>query len=571
MKKNIINKISLLFISFFLFPFIVNAGSIGASLSGGGTFKPGDTISLSIYVGTCQNCGTLDANGSPAGTINGFGGFISIGDASCLEIISVEGSHGWTASYNAGNKKFSIMDYSLASGVKNANVGSIKLKALKDCSTTVSITSPSATDTAGDISVSGFSKKISIYTPSSNANLASLSINPGSIKFNGGTSYSTSVGASTTSVTVSAAAQHAKAKISGTGPHNLNYGANNINVVVTAEDGSKKTYTINVNRKDDRSSNNNLLHLSVSNGKLSPGFSKGNTKYSMEVPYATSKLKLSATAEDSKANVSISNPDLVAEETTTVKITVTAENGASKTYTINVKRGKDPNKPLSNNNYLDNLSVSVGMLSPQFNKEKLNYAVYLPFEINHIDVSVHQEDTRYATIKSEGSSDLSIGNNLFKYTVTAEDGSQRIYTLTVVRNKSLEETSTNSNVYLKKLELKNGSLVKKFDKKVNVIYYKKKSGKVSIKLAEPEDKNSVVHTYKQNKSFVIMVESPSGERNFYVLIEQSNIIMYIIISLIALVLILFIALKLKKSKNNNANKVEKPKKVKKFKKNKELN
>ena len=47
----------------------------------------------------------------------------------------------------------------------------------------------------------------------------------------------------------------------------------------------------------------------------------------MEVPYEVSKLKINANAEDSKSKVSISNPDLVAEETTQVKVIVTAENG----------------------------------------------------------------------------------------------------------------------------------------------------------------------------------------------------------------------------------------------------
>lgn len=567
MKKSIINKFSLLFISFFLFPILVHAaGTVSASFTGNGTYKPGDIVTLNIYVGTV-NGGAAPDNGK----LFMFGGFLTW-DSEYLEFQSLSGFNGWTAKINTDNRKFYISDMALAAGVKNGPVGSIKFKALKNGNTTVSINEATASDNGGDLSVAFTGKNLTIYTPSNNNNLSSLSVSPGGINFNGGTSYQTSVGASTTSVTVSAAAQDAKARISGTGPHNLNYGANNINVVVTAEDGSKKTYSINVNRKDDRSSNNNLASLSISNGKLSPGFSKGNTKYSMEVPFATSKLNLNAKAEDAKANVSISNPELVAEETTTVSIKVTAENGASKTYTISVKRGKDPNKPLSNNNYLDALTVSTGMLSPAFNKEKLNYAVYLPFEINHIDVGVHQEDTKYATIKSEGSSDLSIGNNLFKYTVTAEDGSTRVYTLTVVRNKSLEDISSKSNVYLKKLVLSDGKLVKKFNKKDNVIYYKKSSSKVKIKLAIPEDKNSVVQTYKLNKSFVIMVESTSGERNFYLLVEKSNLMLYVFISFIALVLILIlIVLKSKKKKNKDDINKEKPKKVRKSKKNKELN
>ncbi|MBO4601367.1 MAG: cadherin-like beta sandwich domain-containing protein [Bacilli bacterium] len=547
--KKVINKFTLLLISFFLFPFVTYAaGSVNAYFSGGSTFKPGDTVTLTINVGS--------VNGGADGKVYMFGGFVSY-DQSCLAYQSISGHNGWTAQMNTGNNKIAIADYSLSNGVQNGSIGSITFKALKDCQTTVSMTGASASDTAGNVSVGFSGKSIKIYTPSNNNNLSSLSVNPGGINFNGGTSYSTSVGASTTSVTVSAAAQDAKAKISGAGNYNLNYGANNINVVVTAEDGSKKTYSINVNRKDDRSSNTNLSSLSVSNGKLSPGFSKGNTKYSMEVPFATSKLKISANPEDPKSKVSISNPDLVAEETTAVKVTVTAENGATKTYVIDVKRGKDPNKPLSNNNYLSDLSVSTGMLSPAFDKEKLNYAVYLPFEISYIEVNTSVEDTKYATIKKEGDNNLSIGNNLFKYTVTAEDGSTRVYTLTVVRNDSLEGNSknTNTNTYLKKLTVKNGIITSKFKKDKNIYYYYSLGGKTKIKDAIPEIKDNKVTTYNLGGSFIIIVEAASGARSYYLLIEKSTlVIIALILLIIALVTCIFV-IRHKRKKNGNNNNI----------------
>lgn len=562
MKKVIINKFTLLLISFFLFPFLVKAGSISGSLTGGGTYKPGDIVTVNIYVNS-----SVGGSEADDGKIFMFGGNISY-DPEYLEYQGTTGNHGWSVTSN--NTRVAIADYSLSNGVKNGVIGTIKFKALKNGSTTISMTGCSATDNGGDLSASINSKSINIYTPSSNNNLASLSVNPGGINFNGGTSYSTSVGASTTSVTVSAAAQDAKAKISGAGNYNLNYGANNINVVVTAEDGSKKTYTINVNRKDDRSSNTNLSSLSVSNGKLSPGFSKGNTKYNMEVPFSVSKLNISANPEDPKSKVTISNPDLVAEETTAVKITVTAENGASKTYVINVKRGKDPNKPLSNNNYLSNLSVSTGMLSPAFDKEKLNYAVYLPFEISYIEIDTSVEDTKYATIKKEGDNNLSIGNNLFKYTVTAEDGSTRVYTLTVVRNDSLEGNSknTNTNTYLKKLTIKNGIITSKFKKDKNVYYYYSLGKKAKIKDAIPEVKDNKVTTYNLGGSFIIIVEAASGARSYYLLVEKSSlIIIALIISIIALTTCIFV-IKHKRKKNNASNDENTKTKKKRKKKNK---
>lgn len=61
--------------------------------------------------------------------------------------------------------------------------------------------------------------------------------------------YTLKVGKDVTSVSVSAVANNSKAKISGTGNITLNYGDNNVDVVVTATSGVKRTYRIKVTRE----------------------------------------------------------------------------------------------------------------------------------------------------------------------------------------------------------------------------------------------------------------------------------------------------------------------------------
>ena len=88
-------------------------------------------------------------------------------------------------------------------------------------------------------------------TASSNNNLSSLSISPGTLSpgFSAGTtSYRASVSNSTTSVAVSATAADGKARVAVWGNTGLDVGNNTVTVQVTAENGSKKTYTITVNR-----------------------------------------------------------------------------------------------------------------------------------------------------------------------------------------------------------------------------------------------------------------------------------------------------------------------------------
>lgn len=132
---------------------------------------------------------------------------------------------------------------------------SMTFKALKVGKTTIDNYENSIVDSNGDfLDVTPGWSTVTInapYTASGNNNLSSLSISPGTLSpgFSAGTtSYSASVSNSTTSVAVSAKAADSKAKVAVWGNTGLSVGNNTITVQVTAENGSKKTYTITVNR-----------------------------------------------------------------------------------------------------------------------------------------------------------------------------------------------------------------------------------------------------------------------------------------------------------------------------------
>lgn len=79
--------------------------------------------------------------------------------------------------------------------------------------------------------------------------LKSLSVNEGILSptFNKSkTSYKVNLPATATSITVKATANDAKAHINGTGTIKLQVGENEVNITVTSEYGTKKTYTIKV-------------------------------------------------------------------------------------------------------------------------------------------------------------------------------------------------------------------------------------------------------------------------------------------------------------------------------------
>lgn len=95
--------------------------------------------------------------------------------------------------------------------------------------------------------------------------------------------------------------------------------------------------SITINAKPTASSDNSLKSLTISGGTFSPAFSSSTTKYTMEVEYSVKKLTVSAVANHSKAKVSVSGTDLALGENK-ITITVTAENGSKKTYTLTVNR-----------------------------------------------------------------------------------------------------------------------------------------------------------------------------------------------------------------------------------------
>lgn len=97
--------------------------------------------------------------------------------------------------------------------------------------------------------------------------------------------------------------------------------------------------TVTVAAPKTASANNSLKSLQINPGTLSPAFSGATLKYSATVPNSATKITVSATPTDSTAKVtSVSGNTNLAVGANTVKVVVTAENGATATYTVVVTR-----------------------------------------------------------------------------------------------------------------------------------------------------------------------------------------------------------------------------------------
>lgn len=546
--KNAKNIFLIPFFLFFLFIGINNTQAAGAkiNLNGSGTIENNKTFTIDIYANNIN------------GSLMSVGGKITSNNSSCVNLVSLK-----TVSGVANGAMFA---YSNAEGVSgNVKIGTATFKAANEpCQATITFGELKIAFTDGTkLTPGATSKSIKVVKYSTNNNLKNLSVSSGSLSpsfSSGTTSYSVSVGEDVSSININAEAEDGTAKVSGTGNKSLNYGSNKFTISVKAENGSTKTYTINVNREDNRSKDANLKSLKVNNGTLSPSFSSGTTSYTIEVPYSVNKLSINAEAADSSSKVNINNPELVAEGTTTVTIRVVAQNGASKTYTIKVKRGKDPNKKLSNDNNLVSLKPSIGMLSPVFNSDKTNYFIYLPYEVDSISFDYEVSDKEYATIEKKGEEKLKPDSaNKIVFAVKAEDESVKNYTVTVYRAKNPEELDASlsidapSTLRLKSLTLDNGKLTSSFDSEKMTYTYTKKDG-FSYKY-ELVDESAYVTTYENEGSIYIVLESEAGDMVVYCLHEEHKdnsklfLIIIIIILLIACIYLLIDKFVLSKNKN----------------------
>lgn len=88
------------------------------------------------------------------------------------------------------------------------------------------------------------------------------------------------------------------------------------------------------------SSNANLASLKISPGSLSTEFSPNVTEYTSEVSADVQRLVLSAVPEDENATVKVNGNQDFTEGSNQVLITVTAESGAKKVYTILVQKNE---------------------------------------------------------------------------------------------------------------------------------------------------------------------------------------------------------------------------------------
>ena len=111
--------------------------------------------------------------------------------------------------------------------------------------------------------------------------------------------------------------------------------------------------------------------------------------------------------------------------------------------------------PLSGNANLTALSCSNAPLSPAFSGGTVNYSVTVPYEVSSLDLSYTRADSG-ASVSVSGNS-LVVGSNTVTVTVTAENGAQKYYYITAVRQQD-PNYKASTNAMLSALRISAGTI-----------------------------------------------------------------------------------------------------------------
>lgn len=228
--KSIFSLIMVMMITISAFAFSVSAAS--ATISGTGEFEVGKTFNVTVRFNADATLYAVEATVSY--------------NSSVLRLNSVSG-----ADYNIGNGSVKIVDDGF-SATKPSQTSSYTLNftAIAAGNSTISASLLGGGEAESKASASA---AVTVVTPkpSSNANLASIKLSAGSLSpaFNPNTTnYNVTIKYDVSEINITGSVADGKSTYAGGGTFAMQVGNNERRLTVTAEDGSKKTYIINIKR-----------------------------------------------------------------------------------------------------------------------------------------------------------------------------------------------------------------------------------------------------------------------------------------------------------------------------------
>ena len=271
---------------------------------------------------------------------------------------------------------------------------------------------------------------------SSNANLSSLQVNGKSIDGFKSDTYSYTIkDYSDDQIKIDATTQDNKSKVTqGTGTFNVNTGDNSFKVVVTAENGTTKTYTIKVTKPVSQDELK-LKSLTIENKdkNYTHGFkiSDNTNTYKVDVDLSIDKINILAELKKGNGTIEGLGEKELKEGKNQFKLVIKAGE-ETREITLIINR-VDPNS-MTMEDYISKITINGNDIKFSISKNK--YSIDVDNSVTKIEFNYPDNDN--FKFESSGGDNLVVGENTIKFKVIGKDNESKTFELIVNR---LEEKS----------------------------------------------------------------------------------------------------------------------------------
>lgn len=227
---------------------------------------------------------------------------------------------------------------------------------------------------------------------------------------------------------------------------NLKYGMNTILIKIQNNEGKVRTYTVLVYRNDDRTSDNTLSELSVSEGNIE--FNSNVTDYKIKISKDVNSVDVNATISSDLAGFDTGyEPGTVEtkDNVTTKLIKVISQTGSTRTYVLTFV--KDNSDTITKKSLQLDKVVIPGAYLP-FDSEVANYSLSVGYETESIDLKMVTKDENSRTViryKTKNDNDykvgtdtgikLDVGENFIEVMVIDKNNDYSYYRFTIIRKE----------------------------------------------------------------------------------------------------------------------------------------
>lgn len=273
---------------------------------------------------------------------------------------------------------------------------------------------------------------INIYRPSGNSSLDSLSVEGTNVEFNSEKlNYDLIINSDKTNIT--ATASSSTSKVEGTGEKKLAYGKNEFKIIVTAENGSERTYILNITRYD---TNNTLKSIKINGEEV-----KINDNKVITFTTKLDKIKIEVNANSDRVkSITGTGEKNIVYGANEFEIIVTAENGDIRTYKLVVNRLSD--------NRLSKLTINGKDIDLKDNIYSYDFEVDSDIDKVKIDAKLQDEKNKFV----DGYGPRTINNlesNKTKVVLKTkgQDGNDVTYIINIIKkDKDKSEEDINKNI-----------------------------------------------------------------------------------------------------------------------------